>query len=630
MNKNEIMKRIACWIIVLPLLVTAVLALPQAGLAGLRLIVVRTESEANDLRARVLTGEKFDELARVHSVDPSARGGGYLGAMAISQLRPEFQAALEGLRPGEVSRVATIGRQYALLQVVAEDDTRDAELKAWRDAGADPNSRSLEPLWIMATTGNRIDLVRVLLEAGANASMTFGDGSTVLMGAAQDGRTEMVRVLLAAGASVNAQAVDGSSALLAAAYGGHLETVRLLLQAGSAVDARLMDGSTVLMKTAQAGHTEVVRALAGAGAAVNARAANGLTALIDASFAGHTEVVRVLLASRADPNLALTNRSTALMAASQKGHSEIVRLLLGAGAVVDARSDTGTTALLEAAYDGRAETVLLLLAAGADAKVSMTTGLTALMGAALGGHTEVARSLLDAGADPNAKDGRGWTALTNARASTSIATVELLLARMPSLSAKERSLALGGTYVNEYYSSNENRLLALAAAEFQKVLEVEPRNVEAIEWLGAIAVLQWSEVPTIDQFRKANSLLMTSVDLDPKDRDRHYWIAATNSVFVSRGSASPADAASIVEQGIEHGRKAVELDPQFAAALDHLSILYSWKSERAASQEERDSLARLADASRQDAARIRVRLGDRPSRPGDQFTRPALPPAPAF
>ena len=227
--EDEIMKRIAIWIILLPLLATVVLALPQAGLVGLRLIVVRTETEATDLRARVLAGEKFDELARVHSVDPSSRVGGYLGAMAISQLRPEIQAALEELRPGEISRVATIGRQFALLQVVAENDTRDVELKAWRDAGADPNSRSLEPLWIMATTGNRLDLVRVLLEAGANANMTFGDGSTILMGAAQDGRTEMVRVLLAAGAAVNAQAVDGSSALQAAAYGGHIETVRLLL-----------------------------------------------------------------------------------------------------------------------------------------------------------------------------------------------------------------------------------------------------------------------------------------------------------------------------------------------------------------------------------------------------------------
>ncbi len=624
------MQRIVCWFILLPLVVMALLAVPQAELVGLRLIIVRTEAEANDLRARVLAGEKFEDLARMHSVDPSARAGGYLGAMAIPQLRPEFQAALQGLRPGEISGVATIGRQYALLQMAAEDDMRAAELKAWRDAGADPNSRALEPLWIMAMSGDRVDLARALLDAGANVNLTFGDGSTVLMGAAQDGRTEVVRVLLAAGAGVNAQAGDGSSALLVAAYGGHIETVRLLLEAGSAVDARLVDGATVLMKAAQAGHTEVVRALLGAGAAVNARAANGLTALIDASFAGHAEVVRILIASGADPNLTLTNRASALMAASQKGHLEVARLLLGAGAVVDARSDTGATALFEAAYDGHAETVRLLLAAGADAKVKTPNGLTALMGAALGGHAEVVRNLLEAGADPNAIDGRRWTALTHARASTSLATVQLLLAGMPALAAKERSLALGGTYVNEYYSSNETRLLELASAEFQKVLDAEPRNAEVLEWLGAVAVLQWSEVPALDQFRKANSLLTTSVDLDPKDRDRHYWIAATNSLFVSRATVPPGEVAAIVEQGIEHGRKAAELDPQFAPALEHLSILYRLKSERASLPAERDSLVRLADAARRDAASIRVRLGNRPSRPSDQFSRPALPPAPAF
>jgi hypothetical protein len=75
--------------------------------------------------------------------------------------------------------------------------------------------------------------------------------------------------------------------------------------------------------------------------------------------------------------------------------------------------------------------------------------------------------------------------------------------------------------------------------------------------------------------------------------------------------------AAILDEGIQHARKAIELDPQFADAMDHLSVLYLRKGEQA-----------LADAARQDAQRTRQRLGNRPSRFNDQFSRPALPPPP--
>jgi ankyrin repeat protein len=583
-------------------------AAPQSDAVAIRLIVVRTEAEAASLLTRLQAGEKFENVARTQSIDRSAAAGGYLGSFAPSQLRSEFQAALTGLRPGQFSQVIKLGREFALIQLLAREDV---------PAPTTPSSRALQQRWAAALTQNNLGMVTELLASGT-ADVIYDDGSTILMGAAQGGQTEIVRALLAAGASVKAQAADGSTALTLAAFGGHIEIARMLVRAGADVNASLADGSTALMKAAQAGHAEMVRALLQAGANAGARAKNGLTALMDASFAGHGDVVRILLEARSDVNASLDNGSTALMAAAQKGATDIVTALLAAGANPKAKSTTGGTALMEAAYSGQLAALQLLLKAGSELDAVTNTGLTALMGASLGGHTAVVEALLQAGANLKLKDSKGWTALTHARASSNPETVRLLLGKEADLTPQERSLIAGGAYINEYYSSNERKLLDLAAGEFQKVLGSQPQNVEALEWMGAVEFLRWSEPPTLEQFRRATALLKKAVELDPKDPDRHYWMAAASSIFGSTGKgASAAETTQIVNEGIEHAKKAIELDPEFADAMDHLSVLYRRKGETGP-----------AFDAHTNAMRIRERRGNRPSRFNDQFSRPAVPPPP--
>ena len=54
--------------------------------------------------------------------------------------------------------------------------------------------------------------------------------------------------------------------------------------------------------------------------------------------------------------------------------------------------------------------------------------------------------------------------------------------------------------------------------------------------------------------------------------------------------------------------------------MDHLSILYRRKAGLITT--ERDQLVKLAEAAHQDSLRVRARLGNRPSRFSDQFSRP--------
>ncbi len=59
----------------------------------------------NQYREQIASGKAtFEELAKEHSQDGSARSGGDLGWVSPGQFVPEFEQAMNGLRPGEMSQ----------------------------------------------------------------------------------------------------------------------------------------------------------------------------------------------------------------------------------------------------------------------------------------------------------------------------------------------------------------------------------------------------------------------------------------------------------------------------------------------------------------------------------------------
>ena len=161
------------------------------------------------------------------------------------------------------------------------------------------------------------------------------------------GHLEIVRALLDAGANFDAKSNEGSTALMVASANGHLKIVRVLLDKGANFDAKNNEGMTALIWASSSGYLEVVRALLDKGANFDAKDnLGGATALMHASEGGHIEVVRVLLSAGADPNSQQLkhNSWTALMLASSNGHLEIVRALLSAGADPKITDNKGQTA----------------------------------------------------------------------------------------------------------------------------------------------------------------------------------------------------------------------------------------------------------------------------------------------
>jgi peptidyl-prolyl cis-trans isomerase SurA len=77
------------------------------------------------LRERIVQGDDFVALARAHSEDTgSAAGGGELGWTSPGQLVPEFEQAMNALKPGEISQPVRSSFGLHLIQVL-ERRTQD-------------------------------------------------------------------------------------------------------------------------------------------------------------------------------------------------------------------------------------------------------------------------------------------------------------------------------------------------------------------------------------------------------------------------------------------------------------------------------------------------------------------------
>lgn len=105
-------------------------------------------------------------------------------------------------------------------------------------------------------------------------------GETALHKAAYNGHLDVLRVLLGAGADPHVAQLDKNTPLHYAAAQGHAKVAAMLLDAGADVDAMSNNG-TPLHDAAHRGHIDAIRVLLGAGASKDLEGS-------DASLSGHT------------------------------------------------------------------------------------------------------------------------------------------------------------------------------------------------------------------------------------------------------------------------------------------------------------------------------------------------------
>jgi beta-lactamase regulating signal transducer with metallopeptidase domain len=135
-------------------------------------------------------------------------------------------------------------------------------------ANAGPHGRHESPLIVAARSGNK-DMVRVLVEAGADVNAASRYDESPLMAAARSGDKDMVKLLLDHGADPNLAQAHIGTPLMAAVQAGNADIVRLLIKAGADVNADAPDDGTALTAAVRAGNVDIVRLLIDLGASIN-------------------------------------------------------------------------------------------------------------------------------------------------------------------------------------------------------------------------------------------------------------------------------------------------------------------------------------------------------------------------
>jgi ankyrin repeat protein len=267
--------------------------------------------------------------------------------------------------------------------------------------------------------------LRTLLEAAPDLVLARGTNGNTLLHLAGD-RGEIVRLLLEAGAAPALANNRGWTPLHQAAYGNQVEVAALLIAAGAPLDAVAYgDGGTPLVAALFWGHREVAEALAAHAvtpANLRVAAALGRADLVRDSFnpdgSPRPEAGAGRGFYRCHTGFPIWQPSferqeildEALVWACKSGRTEVLPLLTGQGADVNADPYRGTP-LIWAVVKGRAETARWLLEHGADVNRRATfggpdhgLGVTALHLVAQSGDVDMVRFLLDHGADRRIED----------------------------------------------------------------------------------------------------------------------------------------------------------------------------------------------------------------------------------
>ncbi|XP_052262259.1 ankyrin repeat domain-containing protein 17-like isoform X2 [Dreissena polymorpha] len=327
-------------------------------------------------------------------------------------------------------------------------------------AGINTHSNEFkESALTLACYKGHLEMVKFLLEAGADQEHKTDEMHTALMEASMDGHVEVARLLLDSGAQVNMPADSFESPLTLAACGGHVELANLLIERGANLEEVNDEGYTPLMEAAREGHEEMVALLLAHDADINAQTeetqetaltlaccggfldvADFLisagadielgcsTPLMEAAQEGHLELVKYLLKYKANVNATTGTNDTALTYACENGHTDVADVLLQHGAVLEHESEGGRTPLMKAARAGHLCTVQFLISRGADVNRQTTTNdHTVLSLACAGGHYAVVELLLAFGADPTHKLKDGSTMVIEAAKGGHTTVVKLLL-----------------------------------------------------------------------------------------------------------------------------------------------------------------------------------------------------------
>lgn len=93
-------------------------------------ILVETQAEADEVKAKLDDGSDFSELAAEYSIDESnAENGGALGEFGAGEMAPEFEEAAFSMEADEISEPVETDYGFHIIQVTSKTEAKEATLE---------------------------------------------------------------------------------------------------------------------------------------------------------------------------------------------------------------------------------------------------------------------------------------------------------------------------------------------------------------------------------------------------------------------------------------------------------------------------------------------------------------------
>ena len=149
---------------------------------------------------------------------------------------------------------------------------------------------------LLASENGHAQVVKLLLDKGANPAFLDRRGRTPLHAAASAGHTAVAHLLLDAGGSADAPDHNGETPLMQACLNNHVSVLRLLLGKATQLNLReKRNGDTVLIMATARRQNDIVADLLERGADVNMRNGAGWSALVLAAGSNDVTLLRTIL-----------------------------------------------------------------------------------------------------------------------------------------------------------------------------------------------------------------------------------------------------------------------------------------------------------------------------------------------